>query len=46
LLFCPEEGGWHTGIWFLGRWLAYYDTSVVLHPSHWLPVPDDPPITK
>jgi hypothetical protein len=46
LLFCPDQGGWHTGVCFLGRWLAYYDTSVVLHPSHWLPVPGDPPIAK
>jgi hypothetical protein len=43
LLFCPEQGGWHTGIWFLGKWLAYIDTSVVLRPSYWLPVPDEPP---
>jgi hypothetical protein len=43
LLFCPEQGGWHTGVWFLGKWLAYIDTSVVLRPSHWLPVPADPP---
>jgi hypothetical protein len=43
LLFCPEQGGWHTGIWFLGKWLAYIDTSVVLSPSHWLPVPPEPP---
>jgi hypothetical protein len=22
LLFCPEQGGWHTGVRFEGRWLA------------------------
>src|SRR5215203_6077885 len=43
LLFCPEQGGWHIGIWFLGKWLAYIDTSTVLEPSHWSPVPPDPP---
>ena len=43
LLFCPEPGGWHIGVWFLGKWLAYIDTSVVLFPTHWLPVPPDPP---
>jgi hypothetical protein len=42
LLFCPEQGGWHTGVWFLGKWLAYIDTSVVLQPSHWLPIPPEP----
>ena len=25
LLFCPEQGGWHTGVWFRGKWLAYID---------------------
>jgi hypothetical protein len=34
LLFCPEQGGWHTGVWFRGKWLAYIDMSVVLRPSH------------
>lgn len=43
LLFCPHQGGWHTGVWFRGKWLAYVDTSVVLEPSHWLSVPADPP---
>jgi hypothetical protein len=43
LLFCPDQGGWHTGVWFRGKWLAYIDSSVVLEPSHWLPVPTDPP---
>ncbi|WP_262271531.1 hypothetical protein [Microvirga yunnanensis] len=43
LLFCPHQGGWHTGVWFRGKWLAYIDGSVVLEPSHWLPVPVDPP---
>jgi hypothetical protein len=43
LLYCPEQGGWHIGIWFLGKWLAYIDTSTVLQPSHWSPVPPDPP---
>jgi hypothetical protein len=36
LLFCPD-------VWFRGKWLAYIDTSVVLEPSHWLPIPADPP---
>jgi hypothetical protein len=46
LLYCLEQGGWHTGVWFLGKWLAYIDTSVVLKPTHWLPLPADPPATE
>ena len=42
LLFCPEQGGWHTGVWFLGKWLAYIDTSVILAPTYWALVPVDP----
>jgi hypothetical protein len=43
LLFCPEQGGWHTGIRFEGRWLAHISTEIVLGPTHWLPAPADPP---
>ena len=42
LLFCPEQGGWHTGVWFRGVWLAYIDTSTRLQPTHWLPMLPDP----
>jgi hypothetical protein len=38
-LFCPDQDGWHTGVWSRGKWLAYIDTSVVLEPSHWLSAP-------
>jgi hypothetical protein len=40
LLFCPEQGGWHTGVRFEGRWLAHISTEIVLRP---LPAPADPP---
>ena len=43
LLFCPEQGGWHTGVRFEGRWLAHISTELVLRPTHWLPAPPDPP---
>lgn len=42
LLFCPEQGGWHSGIWFYGKWLAYIDDSIILHPTHWMQAPFDP----
>jgi hypothetical protein len=42
LLFCPDQGGWHAGIWFYGKWLAAIDTSTILNPTHWLPSPPEP----
>jgi hypothetical protein len=42
LLFCPEQGGWHSGIWLYGKWLAYIDDSIVLHPTHWMMAARDP----
>ena len=46
LLYCPNEGGWHTGTWFRGKWLAAFDKSVVLQPEYWLSVPPDPPPSR
>jgi hypothetical protein len=43
LLFCPEQGGWHTGVRFAGRWLAHISTKIVLRLTHSLPAPADPP---
>jgi hypothetical protein len=37
LLCCPEQGGWHTGVRFEGRWLAQISTEIELRPTHWLP---------
>jgi hypothetical protein len=42
LLFCPDQGGWHTGIWFDGKWQDFTTMSEVLLPTHWMPVPPDP----
>ena len=41
LLWCPDEGGWHTGFWFAGVWRLHADIEHVLDPSHWLPAPPD-----
>src|SRR5215211_1106822 len=43
LPFCPEQGGWHTGVRFEGRWVAHLSTDMELWPTHWLPAPPDPP---
>jgi len=43
LLYCPEQGGWHTGFCFGGVWFASIDNSISLEPSHWTYVPEDPP---
>jgi hypothetical protein len=42
LLFCPEQGGWHTGIWLNRRWVDYLTTQEQLYPSHWKTIPVDP----
>ena len=33
LLFCPEQGGWQTGVFFEGRWLDFATLSVELEPA-------------
>ena len=42
LLFCPEQGGWQTGVFFEGRWLDFATLSVELEPTHFTDVPPDP----
>lgn len=44
LLWCPDEGGWHSGEWFQGRWVSSACLTEVLEPTHWLPLPPDPAI--
>ena len=39
LLFCPEQGGWHTGVFWEGAWRLHYDLKTVLRSTHWLPAP-------
>ena len=42
LLFCLEQGGWHTGLFVEGRWLDFATLTVELEPTHWLPEPPEP----
>ena len=42
LLFCPEQGGWQTGVFFEGRWLDFATLTVELEPAHFTDVPPDP----
>ena len=39
LLYCPEQGGWHTGVFWEGAWRLHYYLKTVLRPTHWLPAP-------
>ena len=39
LLFCPEQGGWHTGIFWEGCWRLHFDVEAVLVPTHWKEAP-------
>jgi hypothetical protein len=41
LLYCPDQGGWHTGVWFEGSWRLHFEVNVRLEPTHWLPAPRD-----
>lgn len=42
LLYCPEEGGWHVGVFFEERWVDLATLTVELKPTHWMPVPPEP----
>ena len=41
-LFCPEQGGWQTGVFFEGRWLDFATLTKELEPTHLVDVPPDP----
>jgi hypothetical protein len=41
LLYCPDHGGWHTGIYFDGQWRLHFDVEQILEPTHWLPAPSE-----
>jgi hypothetical protein len=41
LLYWPEQGGWHTGVYFDGSWRLHFELNVVLEPTHWAPAPRD-----
>ena len=46
LLYCPEQGGWHTAVFFERRWVDFATMTLELKPTHWLPIqagfPADP----
>ena len=42
LLYCPEQGGWHTAVFFERRWVDFATMTLELEPTHWLPLPPDP----
>jgi hypothetical protein len=42
LLWCPDQGGWHTGVWFEHRWLDSVELDMELRPTHWMPAPPPP----
>jgi len=44
LLFCPEQGGWHTGEWVAvtGDWRSVISWDHPLEPTHWMSVPSEP----
>ena len=42
LLYCPEQGGWHTAGLFERRWVDFATMTLELEPTHWLPIPRDP----
>jgi hypothetical protein len=37
LLYCPEQGGWHTAVFFERRWVDFATMTLELTPTHWLP---------
>jgi hypothetical protein len=41
LLWCPEQGGWHTGEWWEGSWRNSLSLIDVLEPVSWTELPPD-----
>lgn len=37
LLYAPDQGGWHTGFWSMGKWRTHLSAEADLRPTHWLP---------
>lgn len=42
LLYCREQGGWHTGKWFKRAWFDSATLTKKLTPSHWREAPGEP----
>ena len=45
LLYCPEDGGWHSGVWWNGAWRLRHDLHTGLRPTHWALTPPDPDVS-
>ena len=41
LLFCPEQGGWQSGVWFDGRWTDFATLTITLEPIMSMETPPD-----
>ena len=39
LLWCPEQGGWQTGMWFKGQWMDSITLKNPLAPTYWTEIP-------
>ena len=40
-LYCPQQGGWQSGVWFDGRWTDFATLTMTLEPIMWMePRPD------
>ena len=42
LLFCPAQGGWHTGEWREGAWRRSACLTKFLEPTHFALLPEEP----
>ena len=42
LLYCPTQGGWHTGEWYQGAWTDALTRVKNLHPTYWTDLPRAP----
>ncbi len=45
LLYCPEDGGWHSGLWWNATWRLHHDLHTGLRPTHWALTPPDPSVS-
>jgi len=42
VLYCPEQGGWQTGVFSEGRWLDFSTLTKALEPTHFADMPPEP----
>jgi len=41
LLYCPDQGGWQSGVWFDSRWTDFGTMTMDLEPTFWAEPPAD-----